>query len=92
MPGKTLCVQRKLFKEKVILDTVACYVVLQYFDNSWLKKYFRNKYFRWVKLVPFQCAYSSGGKYKDARGVWIEVFTSFRSFQIIMFSIQMYEK
>lgn len=37
MPGKTLCVQRKLFKEKVILDTVACYVVLQYFDNSWLK-------------------------------------------------------
>lgn len=62
------------------------------FWQQLVKKYFRNKYFRSVKLVPFQCAYSSGGKYKDARGVWIEVFTSFRSFQIIMFSIQMYEK
>lgn len=61
-----LCVQRKLFKEEVILDIFACMLCGSILSAAG-KRYFRNKYFKLVKLVPFQCVDSSGGKYKD---VW----------------------
>lgn len=70
MPEKTLCVQRKLFKEKVIVDIFA-YALCCNSPSTAGQKYFRNKYFRSIKLAPFPCVSSSGGKYKDAGGVWL---------------------